>query len=247
MLNIRAFIFLVFIFSSFHANACKLVVHVINYPPLAIKDKNDNWSGLNFKYLDPLFKEANCKYKLFETPFARGVSLAKNGTIDLLLNISKTDEREKHLHFIGPQRIETIRLATKKGTIPQLRKWSDLEKLNSVLIWQTGAFFGDRIVEVMEKNKSLSNKLLYIADNTVMIDLIKRGRADGFFVEENFFNYKSKTSNDYKNLEGHPLIIHSENVYFAFSKKSVSPEILERFQQAYNRLVEKNVLQNISL
>jgi ABC-type amino acid transport substrate-binding protein len=233
--------------SSFSVNACKLIVHVIEYPPLAIEDDNNNWSGLNFKYLDALFDEAECKYTLYESPFARGIKLLKSGKIDLIINLSKTPNREKYLTFIGPQRQEIIKLITKKGTMPIISDWKQFSQLDNIFIWQTGAYFGEKILKTLNENNKMATKIIYLSDNNVMVDLVTKGRADGFFAESLFFEYQKKNNSTYKMLEAHPLNIHSESVYFAFSKKSVSPQTINKFQQAYKRLIEKNILQEISL
>lgn len=235
----------IFCTSKVYANSCKLTVQVIEYPPLAMKQADGDWRGLNFHYLDALFKEAGCRYQIVETPHARGIKLLENGQIDMTLNLSRTEEREAHFHFIGPQRTEVIKLAAKSDMYPKISKWSQFDGLNARFIWQIGAFYGDKIAEKVEQNAILKHKMLYSADNVAMVDRVNKGQADGFFLLQDFFRYQKATSPDYANIELHPIVINSDDVFFALSKKSVDEQMLTRFEKAFLRLVERGVLAQI--
>jgi polar amino acid transport system substrate-binding protein len=227
------------------ANSCKLTVQVIEYPPLAMKQANGDWRGLNFHYLDALFKEAGCRYQIVETPHARGIKLLENGQIDMTLNLSRTEEREAHFHFIGPQRKEVIRLAAKSNMYPKISGWSQFDGLNARFIWQIGAFYGENIAEKVEQNPTLKHKMLYSADNVAMVGQVNKGQADGFFLLQDFFHYQKAVNPDYANIELHPIVINSDDVYFALSKKSVDERMRLRFEKAFLRLVERDALVQI--
>lgn len=244
---IISFLLLTFVLCTETANAksCKLTVQVVEYPPLATKQDNGDWSGLNFDYLDALFKEARCRYQVVEAPHARGIKLIEDGMIDMALNLSRTAEREKHFHFIGPQRIETIKLAAKSSMYPKITSWAQFDDLDARLIWQIGAFYGDKIEQKIQQNLTLKHKMLYSADNVAMVDTVNKGGADGFFLLVDFFNYQKANNPAYANIELHPITINSNDVFFGFSKKSVNSDMLQRFQGAYQRLAEEGVLQKI--
>lgn len=228
-----------------YAYSCKLTVQVIEYPPLAMKQANGDWTGLNFHYLDALFKEAGCRYQVVETPHARGIKLLENGQIDMTLNLSRTKEREAHFHFIGPQRKEVIKLAAKSDMYPKISDWSQFDGMDARFIWQIGAFYGQTIAEKVEQNATLKHKMLYSADNVAMVEKVNKGQADGFFLLEDFFHYQKASNPDYANIELHPIVINSDDVFFALSKKSVDQKTLNRVEQAFLRLLERGELAKI--
>lgn len=230
------FISFALLFCSFNSIACYLTVQTIEYPPLAMKDEQGHWHGKNFEYLDLLFGRAKCEYRVIHTPHARGLKLMERGSLDMTVNVSKTPEREPYFHFIGPQRYEEIRLVSYKGRLPLIRKWQDFDNLDAKLVWQTGAYYGDKLKDALASNAILRSRIIYSAQNNDFSNIVNSGAADGFFVEATFLEYQQKLNPTYQNIEVHPLVINLEPVYFAFSKKSLSENDLKRFQKAFDEI-----------
>lgn len=239
-------LFILLFFSSLtQARQCLLTVQITEYPPLAIKQNNGDWKGLNFAYLDALFRQAKCRYQVIQTPHARGIKLLKAGKVDMMLNLSRTAEREPYFHYIGPQRTEIIKLVTDKKFSPIISSWQQFDELDARLIWQIGAYFGDNIVEKLASNQELNHNLVYIADNEIMVDLVNSQRADGYFVQDDHFRYMKKNNPAYKNIAAHPIIINDNPVYIALSRKSVKEEVFNKLQQAYLDLSISGAWKNI--
>jgi len=225
--------------------ACELSVRILNYPPLGIKDSQGNWTGSDIDYIKALFDKANCSFTIVESPFARGLKLLKMGAVDMTVNITKTKSRQEYLHFLGPQRVERIRLVSRANSIPLISNWQQMASVKATLVQQRGTYFGEKINATFNANNELEQHLVLLSNNDVMIDLIKKKRADGFFVEGSYLAYQLKTNPKFKILDIHPLIINSEFVHYAFSKKSISKEQMKIFTKAYQALVQSNVLQEI--
>lgn len=232
-------------------NTCHLKVQTVHYPPLAMApntafNASNQWLGLNFTYLDALFDEANCSYSIYATPLARGLNLLEQGVVDMTLNLSKTEEREKYLAFVGVHRIEKIILAAHRDFSPLIHNFDDLSQHVGRWIWQKGAYYGEPLATLVETNPKFDLRINHSVDNDRMLDFIRKRRADGFFVESTNFEFHKQYDVRYQMLEKHPIIINSEAVYFAFSKWSVSPELIEKFRIAYENLDEKGVWQQIN-
>ena len=226
--------------------ACHLKVHVVNYPPIAISpivktNTTGQWQGLNILYIDALFRAAKCSYTLYEIPFARGISLVQQGEMDLAINISKMPEREALMHFIGPQRIEEIVFVTRKSQFESITSWEQFKALEARLMWQTGAYFGEELANIVGNDNAFKSSVIYRADNITMIELIERDRADGYFVTKSYFNYQKKHNPKYQQLEAHPLVINYDSMYYAFSKRSVSDETLQIFERAFEQIQKMNI------
>lgn len=219
----------------------------MEFPPLAFKNDKNQWSGLNVDYIEALLDKVNCRFEFIEAPFARGLKLVKKGTVDMMVNISKIDMRENHYHFIGPQRIETIRLVSRKGSLPLVSSWHELAKLNGTLIRQRDAYIGKEVEDIFNNNNQLKERLMLFTDNEKRIEMIKKKRADGFFIEATYLFYQLKNNPDYQILEVHPIIISKEPVYYAFSKKSVHAEQLKKLNKAFMQLQQTAEFKDIEV
>lgn len=234
-------------FASFLVFPCELTVRVMNYPPLAIKDAQSNWSGLDVDYTKALLDKVSCKYKFIEAPFARGLALLKSGGVDLSLNISFLKERASFLHYIGPQRIETIKFVSRQDNISPIETWDEFLSLHAVLIRQRGTHIGNKIETAFKENIYLKKYLLEIADNEAMIDLLNKKRIDGFFIESSYLAYQQKENPQFKNIYVHPIVINQAPVYFAFSKRSISKEQIDALNIAFVDLNKSGVFKDIEM
>lgn len=229
------------------AKACELKVRVTIFEPLMMRDNKGHWSGIDVDQAKALLDLAGCRYTFVEMPFARGLHKLKTGELDLVLEVSKTAVRQKAFNFIGPQRHEVIHLAIRKNLVPPITQWQQLKTLDVILLRQRGTFVGERFERVLQQNSALNKRMILLGDTGVRIDMIKKGRADGFFAERAYLQYRMQTNSEYAMVELHPLVIHSAPVYFAFSKVSVDKTLLNRLQVAYEQLAKTSKLKQIEM
>jgi polar amino acid transport system substrate-binding protein len=197
--------------------------------------KKDNvWTGLDIKYGSALVENAGCTLATIEAPWARGLKMLKTGEVDLMLNMSKNKRREEDYHFIGPLRIERIRLVSKKDSLSLIHSWEQLKKLDAILMLQRGSYFGAKFEDLIDNNIILKRKLRELADNNIGIKLLKTGRVDALVVDEIFIDNLPKEIKDL--LDIHPLIINSDPIYYAFSKANFDEARIEKLQKAFNPL-----------
>jgi len=121
-----------------------------------------------------------------------------------------------------------------------------MASLKATFVQQRGANFGEKMNSIFNTNEQLVQHLVLLSNNDVRLDLIKKNRADAFFIESSRLSYQLSTNPDYEMIEVHPLLINSEPVYYAFSKKSISKEQIKIFEEAYQELIKTDILQKIS-
>ncbi len=197
--------------------------------------KKDNvWTGLDIKYGSALVENAGCTLTTIEAPWARGLKMLKTGEVDLMLNMSKNKLREEYYHFIGPLRIERIRLVSKKNSLSLIHSWEQLKRLDAILVLQRGSYFGKKFEGILDNNIKLKTKLRELADNDIGIKFLNTGRVDALVVDEIFIDNLPK---EIKNLlDIHPLIINSDPIYYAFSKVNFDNVRIKKLQEAFNQL-----------
>ncbi len=227
------------------AQACDLSVRTFAFPPFAMKDQHGHWSGIDIDYTKVLLDESNCNYTFVELPWGRGMELLKMGKIDMMLNVTKTQQRAPYMHFVGPQRMENLLLVSKKDAFPLITKWDQMKTLQVNLMRQRGTFIGHRFEQLLGENLELNKRLIYLTDNVVNIDMIRKGRALGFFAEKAYLKHEFDKNPDYSILQVHPIVINRNPVYYAFSKKSVSAKQLQIITKSYQRLAEQNKIQAV--
>jgi polar amino acid transport system substrate-binding protein len=200
---------------------------------MAVKN-NNVWTGADINYAEALVKEIGCELTIIEAPWARGLEMLKIGKVDFMVNMSKNPLREKYFHFIGPQRVEKIRLISKKNALPLINSWTQLKTLDAILMRQRGSYFGKKFEKILNKNKILKIKLREFANNDISVKLVFTVRVDALLVDELYLDALPK---DVKNLlDVHPLIINSNSVYYAFSKVNFDKVQIEKVQKAFNTL-----------
>ena len=230
---------------SMATQACQLTLRVYQFPPFAMKDKQGDWDGSDLRFARALGAQAGCVLNLLEASWARSIDMLKTGGIDMMVSVTKSAEREKFFHYIGPMRIETIRLVSKQGKLPEVTEWQQLETMDAILMRQRGSYFGPRFDQMLLKNPTLRAKMFELTSNDVRLDLIYRGRVAGVFVDEAYISYLGQFNPQVRALKVHPLPINQGPVYYAFSKASVDDTTLARLQKAFNELVKTDTFEQI--
>lgn len=225
--------------------ACELKVRLYPFPPFAMLQENGSWQGMDVDYSMALLSRVGCQARFVAAPWARGLTMLKDGELDMMLNLSDISERSDYIHLIGPQRIETLRLVSRKGAFGMIASWQDMQQLEAVLLQQRGTYLGQGMEEVLRHNQALRRALVPMVLDMRRIDMIIKGHADGFFMETSHLAYQLAQDPAYQLIDIHPLEIYSEPVYFGVSKKSVSPPLTLKLQEAYQQMVEAGELQKI--
>ncbi|MEE4359631.1 MAG: transporter substrate-binding domain-containing protein [Desulfococcaceae bacterium] len=215
------------------------------YPPFFMQDENGKWSGLSIELAEVLLKETGDTPNYQPLPFARALDYMKEGKIDIMLNLSITEERKEFMHFIGPQLDETIVLVVRKDSDFKIESLDDLKKLPKALGVERGRLGGKNFEEKRAGDKEFRKKLREVTEVDSNEKLLEAGRISAFLGYGYNTFYQIKSNPLYKNFKVHPFIINRDWVYFAFSKKSVSPEMLQKYQKAFDRAKEKGLFEAV--
>jgi len=233
MKYIRVLIFS-YILIAFNAFAdCTLLVRVTDYIPQYYQDDSGKWKGISIELLEALLNEANCKPIYKKTPWKRALSQLKYGKLDMMLNLSMTDERKEFLYFIGPQRDESIVLIVRDDFDFKINTFDDFKKLPKKIGIDNGAYYGKSFDSKYKNDPVFALKFHKIINTDQHILMLNLRRTNGFFGDSYNMAYKIKTQEIAKKLKIYPFIVNQESVYFGLSKKSVSKELQDKLQIAY--------------
>jgi ABC-type amino acid transport substrate-binding protein len=229
------------------ANVVKF--RVTDYPPASYKGADGQWTGLDVEIAKAVVEKAGYTIEFTELPFARGIKEMEDGTIQMMANLSKTDERSKFLTWIGPERTTKMGLVVKAGNeqLP-IKTLDDLvtactEKKARFGI-QSDVFYSKEFNDRLSDPK-FSDCFEKVAESELNTDKLQKDRILGFFEETNNMRYQIATNARYKGLALHDFILNSEDVYIGVSLKGATPEMAAKLQAAFDALQKDGTLDKI--
>jgi polar amino acid transport system substrate-binding protein len=237
-----------FVFAStpfVNAETCVLKVRVTNIPPLYFQNKTGEWTGLTVDLAKVLLNEAGCKGNFEAIPWERSLKLMKIGKLDMMMNLSITEKRKEFIHFIGPQIYETVQLVLREEIDIDIQSLDDIKKVPGKIGYQSRTFYGKAFEEKLRTDPVFKSKFEILFSDQLNLRKLSMGRIVGT-LGQNYGGVSAKREfregNGYKI---HPFIIHQNWVYFGFSKKSVSNEMLDRLEKAYKIAKTKGNFQRV--
>lgn len=240
-----------FVLMSWNTGFCaEVIVRVPDkntYPPFFIQDQNGQWGGLSIELVEALLNETEFTPLYKPLPFARGLKSMQQGKIDIMLNMTITKERQEFMHFLGPQLDESIFLVVQKGSNFSITQLDDLKKLPKPIGVERGKVYADAFETKRATDKDFRRRLEEVTEVDRNEKKLRANRISGFLGYGYNVFYQIRTNPLYKNFSVHPFLINQNWVYFGFSKKTVSKEQLQMFQQAFNKASKKDVFKAIRL
>ncbi|MCP3943897.1 MAG: amino acid ABC transporter substrate-binding protein [Desulfobacteraceae bacterium] len=243
MKNFIIFLFLCLVPLNAFAD-CELKVRVTDYAPQYYQD-NGKWKGLAVELVEVLLNEANCKPIYLIVPWKRALDHMRIGKIDIMLNLSITDERKEFINFIGPQRDESMILVVSEDTNFEIRSLEDIKKISGLIGIQRGAYYGESFKVKYTAEETFAQKFYEVTYAKQFVKMYNAKRLSGFFIDRYEFFYKLNTNEEFKGLKASKFIINQDFVYFGLSKESVSNELLDRIQQAYEKAKAKGKFERV--
>lgn len=221
------------------------MVRVEDYAAQSYRDENQRWKGIDIELTRALLNQASCQYRFVPVPWGRALKMLEAGKLDMMLSVSKTSERSQFAHFIGPQRIEKIKIVSKAKPAVILSTFNDILKVPLPLGIQEGAYYGESFNEFTKTLPSPDRYFLKVPNNDTKLSLLIKNRIYGFLEEELNIDYEIKHELAPKDTFIHPIIVNQAPVYFAFSKASVTKEQIEEIERAFNHLRFSGVFEQI--
>jgi len=224
---------------------CILTVRVAEFRPQYYQDAGGHWQGIAVELVQALFKEADCRIKFITTPWKRALYLLEHGGLDVLLNMSWTEERALYTHYIGPMLGENQVLIVSQNTEYKIDSLEDVKKLPKRIGIERGVFYGSALMHKLQTDQQFFNQFEYGSSESNTDKLI-RGRILGMINNQYTAAYKIKHVFSKDAFKQHPFMFHQNAVYFGFSKKVVNVALRKRFEQAFSRLLARGVLETIA-
>ncbi len=211
------------------------------YPPMFMQDESGKWFGFSIELAEVLLSEIGRVPAFKGMPFKRGLLSMETGEVDMMLNLTRTSERERFIHFIGPQHFEKVILVVPKDSNFLIASLDDLKKLPRKIGIERGVFHGPAFEEKRKEDDAFRAKLEEVSDSGLNAKKLKHGRISAFINNQPNMVYQIRTNPLFLNFKIHPFVLHESPVHFGFSRKSVSAETLGHLREAYDRAQENGL------
>ena len=169
-----------------------------------------------------------------DQPFARAMKLLKKGDINSMVQLANTPERTQFIDFIGPYYDEKLLLVTTAEVEQNINLLTDLIKLPGRIGMQRGIFISEAFDEILSQNDALQRKISAMINPSLHIEMVRKQRLSGFFVEQNHFNYLAATREGYESLKVQPIQLSHQPVFYGFSKAAYSAEKLAQIKSMFD-------------
>lgn len=214
--------------------------------PYQFQDKEGKLTGLDIDLITAIAENAGYSLSFAEIPWKRQLEYIKTGDINIVIGASKTIEREVHAYFSYPYRTESVNLYVRKDEANkfQINSLGDIVNFQFVLGVSRGYFYGDTYEELIQ-NPDFKLHIEEVTNDTFNYKKLLNHRIDGFLADPISFASTIEKENLLEKIEAHSLTIYSTDIFIMFSKKSVSPQIVDDFNKSISEIKKNGTYEKI--
>jgi len=203
------------------------------WPPYQYFGADGTVTGLQIDLINQILERAGCGASYVQQPFHLNVISIKEGTADMMADITPTEERAQFAWFSVPYRKENLVLYVNKTAYP-LCTDGNIESLLEKgfrLGLTLGNYYGEA-VEKIKRNADYQSQLVFLRENEQGTDELLSGRIDGFFEDPTVMAYKLRQRGLRNEVKSCHIVVSGASVSFMFSKRRVNKETIERINRA---------------
>lgn len=224
----------------------ELIVGLSEYPPYYYSDSKGRWDGLSLKVLRKVTGKSGLTFKVIRVPWSRAFKYIEVGEIDIMLNVTRTKEREKIMDFIGMCSYEQMALIVRKENKGiKISSLSDLKRFAPGKFGIQKDYFYPQISDRIKKDEKFREVFEFTVDSQINIKKTLGGRILGFFDDRYFAIYATEINMEYKGLSVHPFTLNSPKKVYIVAGLKTDPAIRKKMKRAHRSLMKKGVIEKI--
>lgn len=200
-----------------------------NWPPYHYyeADSPQQVRGYAVEVLTAVLTSMHCKVNYVERPWKRILHEMEYGEIDMAMEASINDERTRYAWFSTAYNPgHTLLWVRKESHYPEQDLASWLAKGYTLGVTKE-YFYGDEVMALLDRYASqvsaVSDKQNY--------EKLARGRIDGFLGDMLATPSGLSKAGMSDQFSYHPMVVYESPGFFMMSKRTISPQFLQRFNQ----------------
>lgn len=211
-----------------------------NMPPYSFLNAQQELTGYRIEFMQQIFGRLGCKLEILtDSPWKRSLKLLESGDIDVLMNASKSAEREAYAFFSSAYEQERVALYVKAG---QQQRHSTVRNLQDIAARGLnvgvirGNYYGEPFASIQQKS-DLSKHVIEAIDKPSLYFLLLKDRVQLYldYYPNGMLALRDEKLD--KQIVLHPMSpLVIGQVHFMFSRQSVSPVFVRRFDQELLRM-----------
>ena len=193
-----------------------------------------SWHHLHQQLYLLLAKSSGCSLHFVYIPWSRALQQLQSGELDLLLTVSKNEERQYFADFIGIHYNEESVLILRRDLSYQVHQLQDLTVLKGQIGVMRFGYFGEAFERL--KSEGLESRLLFVTTLQQKLDLLSHGRVAGIIEDRAQYRAWLKHQPEAEKIYKEHLLIHSNPAYFAASISSMSQQQRDHLRQSWAKV-----------
>lgn len=227
--------------------ACEKSLRWDDDPPFSMQLAGGSVGGIYVDLNRRVLERMGCRAVLLKLPWARALKELESGRLDVLPGAFRKPEREVYAYFSGaiwrPSRNILFMRKELQSQYP-LHDLLDLLSTSFRLGAQVGVAYGESYQQLMN-HADFAERVFFNPNRTNLWHMIDKDRLDGIIADENSGLYELRELGLSDRIVATDVVVSSDASEVAFSKRSISPEFVQRFTQAMRAMVDSGEYQRI--
>lgn len=211
---------------------CQLRIRWTIDPPFSLQHADGSLGGLQVELAQAAFERMGCKLLWRRLPWARALRDLRSGELDVLMGTFNRPEREVYAWFSRPNRVSRNLLFVRSG---EHARW-DLEQLRDLR--DTGFRLGAQIevsygaqYDELAADPAFRRRMMFVPHRAALWRMLQLQRIDGVIADEWTARYELQKLESGHGIAATRMVVSSRPVGEAFSKATVKPEFVTRYDQ----------------
>lgn len=211
-----------------------------DWPPYHFQNSDGAMHGFAVEILQAVMRDMGCEVVFRPRPWRRQLQEIQIGEADIAMEAYYNEERAKIAHFSDAYNPSTVTLWIRPEQTITASNIGSLLASGFQIGVTKDFFYGPEF----EPYRHQPNVEKVLAEETNYAKL-QKGRIDGFLGDRLATTWGLKQHHLEHKVKAAELTIYSAPAFFMFSKRSVSPEFIEAFNQTLRQMKKNGEYQKI--
>ncbi len=241
---LRLGLFLAFVLPADTAEAagCSVRAGYEEWRPYQFTDPDGRPSGIDMDVVRAVAERAGCRVRFVLASLKRLHHDLRAGDVDVLFAYFN-EERTTYGNYTRPYRADTKALYVRRGLQGGVRDLQGFLKAGHRLGVVRGVFYGDAAMRLID-TPAFKAQVERVVDNTLNMKKVLAGRLDGILVNPPLVADYLRAHNATGRL-AQRFLIYQTDIHMLFSKASVKPDVVARFDRAIEALRQDGSIDKI--
>lgn len=218
------------------AAGCHIHVGLDTWAPYQYPSKHGGIRGLDVRLIRLYGKLAGCTVKFEWVPWARSLAELKNGGLDMVSGASITAERQQYALFSIAYRQESMNLFMTRAAARRygFQHFQQMIPARFHLAVTRGYFYGVAFDKAM-KNPRFSDLVTQVPQVALAFRMVGAGHVQGCLADSLVGKYWIRKLGLQGQVQMTSMQANSDQVHLMFSRKTVAPKVVSRFNAAIEK------------